>query len=143
MPRFVLLYHQCPPSYERASHWDLMLEFGDALRTWALERLPKSWRDAHARTVAIDGGCPGLAEADAVVAEQLSDHRLDYLCLEGSLSGDRGSVVRVGEGAYHTESEQAGCWQFTLWGHGVSGCATLTRPDSEGSQWTLRCVPLS
>jgi hypothetical protein len=143
MPRFVLLYHQCPPSYVRASHWDLMLESGGALRTWALERLPQAWRDVHARTVAIDRGCPGLAEADAVVAEQLGDHRLDYLHLEGSLSGDRGSVVRVGEGTYHTESEQAVCWQFTLQGQEVSGCVTLTWPDSESSQWTLRCVPLS
>ena len=143
MPRFVLLYHQCPPSYVRASHWDLMLESGDALRTWALERLPQSWRDAQARTVAIDGGCPGLADEDVVVAEQLGDHRLDYLHLEGPLSGDRGTVVRVGEGTYRTESEQAGCWQLTLQGQGVSGCVTLTRPDSESSQWTLRCVPLS
>ena len=120
-----------------------MLESGDALRTWALEQLPQAWRDAHARTVAIDNGCPLLAETDCVVAEQLGDHRLDYLHLEGPLSGDRGTVVRVGEGTYRTESEQAGCWQFTLQGHGFSGCATLTRPDSESSQWTLDCVPLS
>lgn len=137
MPRFVLLYHRCPPHYVRASHWDLMLEAGDVLRTWALERLPCAWRDVHARTVAIEVDCPALAETDRVVAERLGDHRRDYLELEGPLSGNRGEVVRVAEGTYRTESEREDYCRITLAGEQLSSCVTLTRMSPDGSKWSL------
>src|SRR5205807_4006979 len=105
MPRFVLLYHDCPPSYVRPSHWDLMLECGDALRTWALEELPHDWQAAYARTTARDVNCASLAAENAVVAIQLGDHRREYLHLEGPLSANRGTVIRVAEGNYRSETE--------------------------------------
>src|SRR6266516_4579452 len=98
MPRFVLLYHDCPPKYERPSHWDLMIEAGEMLRTWALERLPRSWRDLQNRTAAVYSNCAAVAETDSVSARMLGDHRRDYLEFEGPLSGERGAVIRIAAG---------------------------------------------
>ncbi|REK21858.1 MAG: hypothetical protein DWQ42_18415 [Planctomycetota bacterium] len=84
MPRFVLLHHETPSGYERPTHFDLMLEVGAVLRTWALAARP-------------DESLEQLAEA-------LGDHRLAYLELEGPLSGNRGSVRRIDEGTYTVES---------------------------------------
>src|SRR4029079_11706988 len=103
MPRFVLLYHDCPPNYERTSHWDFMLESGDVLRTWALDRLPRDWEGAFARTSPVYPDCPLLAGDNTVAAMQLGHHRRDYLELEGPLSGDRGTVMRVAAGTYRSE----------------------------------------
>ena len=114
MPRFVLLYHDCPPNYERASHWDFMLESGDVLRTWALERLPRDWQAAHSRTVGAYPNCPPLSPDNTVAAMQLGDHRRDYLELEGPLSGDRGTVMRVAAGTYRSEHESPGDWRVVL-----------------------------
>ena len=75
MPRFVLLEHDHP-----VLHWDLMLECGDALRTWRLERVP---------TVAA-----------TIPAEPLPDHRIAYLEYQGPVSGDRGVVKRVDAGEF-------------------------------------------
>jgi hypothetical protein len=143
MPRFVLLYHRCPPEYKRASHWDLMLESGDVLRTWALGELPRGWCGAHSRTVAVDESCTELAPADSVAAELLGDHRRDYLQIEGPLSGNRGSVVRVDEGTYRTECQQANSWRVTLMGEHSSGAITLKRTAVDSSKWSLECEPTS
>src|SRR5687768_6367400 len=62
MPRFVLLYHECPPDYVRESHWDFMLEAAGVLRTWAVAKLPRSWRAAWEKTAALHPDCPVLAD---------------------------------------------------------------------------------
>ena len=115
MPRFVLLYHACPPNYERPSHWDLMLEVGDALHTWALQELPHDWRAAQRATMAIDSSCPPVATGDAVDAQQLGHHRKSYLEYEGPLSGDRGQVHRIDSGNYfgeQTVTEDLADWHW-------------------------------
>jgi hypothetical protein len=121
MPRFVLLYHDCPPHYERPSHWDLMLEAGGALRTWALRELPRDWLAAYRRTAELDPNCPPLAAESTVAAEPLGDHRLAYLELEGPLSGDRGAVKRIDAGALATHAESRDCWNLSLTGDLVRG----------------------
>ena len=78
--RFVVLFHQVPASgseefQHRSSHWDLMIESGDALETWALAE--------------------ELLPGKTVSAQRLPSHRLAYLTYEGAISGDRGSVKRV------------------------------------------------
>lgn len=142
MPRFVLLYHHCPPGYERPSHWDLMLECGEVLRTWALEELPQNWQAAHARTTALDASCHSRAAENAVVAIQLGDHRRDYLTLEGPLSANRGTVVRIAEGIFSGEIELPDCCRINLAGESLAGEVTLTRLDSAGSHWMLECAPV-
>ena len=87
MPRFVLLHHECPPSFGKPSHWDLMLERDGALLTWSLPALPAAWS--------------GEGEA----AERIADHRLAYLDYEGPISGDRGVVTRVDGGEYEVLEE--------------------------------------
>jgi len=119
-----------------------MFESEGVLRTFALAQLPRAWETIHARTVRSDENCPALAEADIVVAEPLGDHRLDYLHLQGLLSGNRGSVLRVGEGTYQDESETDDCWRVTLEGSQLSGSVWLRRTNSESLQWMLTYEPL-
>ena len=83
MPRFVILYHETSPDYERPSHWDFMLEVGNTLRTWSL---PHS---------------PGAVASQEVVA--LANHRAEYLTFEGPLSENRGTVSQWDSGAYKVE----------------------------------------
>jgi hypothetical protein len=139
MPRFVLLYHDCPPDYERASHWDFMLESGDVLRTWALERLPHDWQAARSRTSVVYPNCPSLAADNTVAAMQLSDHRRDYLEKEGLLSGGRGTVIRVAAGTYGSEDEMPGNWQVVLASDEIATIVLLLQSEADEKRWTLRC----
>ena len=75
MLRFVLLEHNW-----NGVHWDLMLEAGEVLRTWAIDAPIVSGRDLPARA--------------------LGDHRKIYLDYEGQISGNRGNVRRVDAGTY-------------------------------------------
>lgn len=75
MSRFVILSHDHP-----FPHWDLMLEHGDALRTWRLDGVPR----------------PGAL----LGAEPLPDHRKTYLDYEGPVGGGRGAVAQVDAGNY-------------------------------------------
>jgi hypothetical protein len=95
MPRFVLLYHECPPSFGKPSHWDLMLEQNGFLMTWSLADLPANWRTPPGHS---------LTEPDAI---RLPNHRLEYLDFEGPVSGDRGHVSRVDRGEYVVVEETA------------------------------------
>lgn len=78
MPRFVILQHDHPQL-----HWDFMLEMGDVLRAWRLDREPL-------------GSAP-------IATTALGDHRLVYLDYEGPVSGGRGSVTRWDAGEYLEE----------------------------------------
>jgi hypothetical protein len=80
MPRFALLIHDSP----RGLHYDLLLESGDVLKTWALPQLP----------------VPDV-EMDC---DALPDHRLIYLDYEGPLSGGRGTVARFDRGTFEVET---------------------------------------
>ncbi len=139
MPRFVLLYHECPPNYGRSSHWDFMLESGAVLRTWALEQLPYAWSDAHSRTKMRYPHCRMTSDGNAVAATQLGDHRRDYLALEGPLGGDRGSVIRVAAGIYRSAAESPDYWQLVLTGDDLRGALMLTRSSAVGGLWMLEC----
>ena len=76
MPRFVIQHHLRDAGDE---HWDLMLEVGGTLWTWSLP-------------------CPPAALP--AMAQQLTDHRLDYLEYEGEISGGRGRVAIHDAGLY-------------------------------------------
>jgi hypothetical protein len=137
MPRFVLLYHDCPPDFERPSHWDLMLESGSALRTWSLARLPKAWGQHRDRTAEPYSNCPPLSNENSVPAEQLADHRLDYLTFEGSLSGNRGQAICIERGNFTTGAESDRFWQVTLAGPICNGRVTLQQSAADTRRWTL------
>lgn len=88
MPRYVILRHDVPAGGKRPSHWDFMLEHGEVLRTWALERSPDA--------------------AESQPALSLPDHRAAYLAYEGPVSGNRGEVIRWDEGTFSTPDDLAG-----------------------------------
>ncbi len=75
MPQFVLLEHCW-----RGVHYDLMLERGDALATWAIDEQ--------------------IVRDRILPARRLGAHRVAYLDYEGPISGDRGVVRRLDRGFY-------------------------------------------
>jgi len=130
MPRFVLLFHECPPGFRFPSHWDLMLESDGALRTWALSEIPSSI----------------AAGTNPIPAQQLPDHRIAYLEYEGPVSENRGQVTRWDTGEYELvrESDQeisllfsgqklAGRWQLVRQVHDIDA-GSLPESDS-GDHW--------
>jgi hypothetical protein len=152
MPSFVLLRHRCPPASGVASHWDLMLQTDTGLATWRIEALPAAWQgvlaapdlsdvlpDAQAqksgtRAKPITGECRGW-----VAAVELAEHRLAYLDLEGSLSGDRGEVQRWERGDYELVDRSLERWECRLEGGHWQGRLVIERDVSAGPrQWRLR-----
>jgi len=107
MPSFVVLEHDHP-----RLHWDLMLDTGDALRTWRLGALPKT---------GVTTDC-----------ESLPDHRRAYLDYEGPVSGGRGRVSRVIAGQYELIQESAGELRLRLAFPGGILEATLTPTAGAG-----------
>jgi hypothetical protein len=75
MPRFVILEHDHPHL-----HWDLMLETGDVLRSWRLEKRPR--------------------DQESIRATAIGDHRIAYLDYEGPVSNNRGTVKRWDSGDF-------------------------------------------
>src|ERR1700685_2718114 len=92
--RFVILRHEGTANYKPGVHWDLMLEYGPALKTWGLEKLPDPQH--------------------AVEAEHLPDHRLAYLEYEGPVSKDRGTVSRFDFGQYELIEHTDERWVVAL-----------------------------
>jgi hypothetical protein len=113
--RFVILLHETPPASPRPTHWDLMLESGDVLRTWALASEPH----------------PG----QSVAAESLPDHRPIYLEYDGPLSGDRGIVSRWDSGTFELIVETESLLLLELHGQRLRGQATLHRLTSTANEW--------
>lgn len=123
MPRFVILEHDHP-----FLHWDLMLEAGDALRTWRLLQEPK-----------IPGISENLGDLE-IEAEALPDHRLAYLDYEGPVSGGRGVVKRRDAGEFTWGETTEERIEVELRGEVLRGRAVLRR--SSDGRWTFNtaCV---
>jgi hypothetical protein len=117
MPRYVILFHDCPTGHPRPSHWDFMLEWGAVLRTWAMPAQP----------------CAGMT----LIAEALGDHRLDYLQFEGPLSDGRGQVSRWDSGDYHLESETQQELVVRLVGKRCCGLVTLRSLLNDPLHWNV------
>lgn len=115
MPRFVILLHETPPGSARATHYDLMFEQGQGLRTWAVDQLPET-----------NGEC---------LAQELIEHRLAYLDYEGPVSNQRGEVRRWDRGEYRLLDESPGRWAVEIQGQRLSGMLTLVREQL--SAWRL------
>ncbi len=92
--RGVLLFHHLPSGRSAVSHLDLMIEAeGDrAGRLWCW-----SWEDWPATGVSL-----------SVVTKPL--HRAEYLSYEGEVSGGRGSVHRLAEGAVRWGDRSRSMW---------------------------------
>jgi hypothetical protein len=121
MPRFVILYHEMPAGAPRASHWDLMLDRGETLATWALDE--------------------PLVPEHEVAAQQLADHRRDYLDYEGPVSGNRGHVTRWDAGTF-TGELSADKIAVALHGVRCHGTLKLSREtSSDPRRWRVYLDP--
>jgi hypothetical protein len=117
MPRFVVLLHETPANGARRTHFDLMLENGATLLTWALHDLPTT----------------GIAAA----AERLAEHRSAYLDYEGPLSGDRGSVRRVDSGDFDWIEHRPARYVTRIRGKFLCGQLTIEETDSDTHRWRV------
>ena len=116
MPRFVILRHDSP----RGLHFDLLLEMGQALKTWALPQPPES---------GIEMTC-----------EALPDHRPAYLDYEGPVSGDRGSVTRWDRGTCEIQRPNDTELVLELSGEKLAGRATLKQSLEDSRRWRFSLV---
>jgi len=123
MPRYVLLRHDCPDDYRDGPHWDLMLELGESLLTWSLLELPAAWQKED-----------GAGEM-TVAAEQLPNHRLEYLDYEGQLSSDRGAVTRHAFGEQAVSLFEDSRLEVNAISGELHGSWTLTH--QQGPHWRL------
>ena len=114
-----------------------MFERGDVLRTWALQELPQDWAPIVTCTKRLASVCREAAGANQVNAEQLPDHRRDYLEYEGPVSGGRGEVSRIEEGTYEVQRESADEWQVQIIGRLLRGQITFVRQAPNGRDWRL------
>lgn len=114
--QFVVLEHRMPPHSSRQDHYDLMLERGGLLLTWALPRLPDS--------------------GESVSAQRLADHRLAYLDYEGEVSGGRGVVSRHDRGPCRILHFAADKIVAELVGTQLIGLCTIDQVRAD--RWTCR-----
>jgi hypothetical protein len=115
MGRYVILRHECPAEYKPGVHWDLMLEAGNALRTWALAEEPT----------------PG----NVIGADELPDHGLEYLDYEGPISGNRGTVSQWDAGRFEVLSESPREVLVRFAGDHLIGDVSLTRAAENSKSW--------
>lgn len=111
MLRFAVLEHDGP----RGLHWDLLLETGPTLSTWALAQPPDT---------------PGPIDA-----KSLAEHRIEYLDYEGPVSGNRGTVTRWDTGTYRFVRQTDRELVFEFVGKRLHGTATLVRAGDDPRQW--------
>ena len=113
--RFVVLRHEPGVAGPNKLHWDLMLEFGDSLRTWALESEPQ-----------FEAPIP---------ADELPRHRLVYLNYEGPVSRGRGAVRQFDRGSFQVVQDSPKQVTVDLHGESLIGRLELTL-DSTSQRWT-------
>ena len=101
-------------------HWDFMLEYEAALRTWRLALSP--------------------VRAGAIAAEAIADHRLAYLDYEGPVTGNRGTVTALDRGEYLPVVNDGDIVEVELRGDKFKGRARLSRL-SESGNWEFEFAP--
>ncbi|MFM8735901.1 MAG: hypothetical protein ACKOC8_11985 [Pirellulales bacterium] len=123
MPRFILLEHTGAPDDPAGRHFDLLLEAGEACRTWRLPEIPSP------------GGPP-------VTAVELAPHRLTWLDHEaGEVSGGRGFARRVERGDFRVSaSDLPDIMQATHLSLVISGSDSpqVLQLVRSGDHWAVR-----
>jgi DNA ligase D-like protein (predicted 3'-phosphoesterase) len=115
VPRFVVQLHDAT-----TLHFDLRLELGGVLRSWAVPKGPS-----------LDPGVKRLAVP-------VPDHDLEHADFEGVHTGatrGSGAVIIWDEGAFDTVKDEAGHLVVTLHGAKLRGGFALTRTGAK--QWIL------
>ena len=113
--RFVVQQHDAT-----RLHFDLRLQFGDVLRSWAVPR------------------GPSLDPAVRRLAVQVEDHSLESGEFEGVHAGQvrgTGAVIIWDEGGFELRRDEPGHLTFVLDGHKLEGRFSLLHTG--GRQWLL------
>lgn len=113
--RFVILRHTVDDTSTNGDHFDLMLEHGDSLWTWAIDEFP-------------------FAE-NGQIARRLPDHRLVYLEFEGELTNGRGHVSQVESGSCYWKVIEDSSISVELQGQSMLQNITLAQNEDQG--WFL------
>lgn len=111
MSRFVIHKHKA-----RKLHWDLRLEMGGVLKSWAV---PKQ---------------PPLRQGIKRLAVQVEDHALSYIDFEGEIAEGYGAgTVEIWDaGTYELESKHAEKIVIVLHGKKLKGRYCLVKFKKEG-----------
>ena len=119
MPIFVIHEHKA-----KNIHWDLRLESGGVLKSWALPKIP-SWTKNVKR-----------------LAIQIKDHPKSYANFEGEIKegSGKGKVKIWDKGNYKYESKSPKKFVFNLQGKVLRGKYCLIKPDfkddnGKDNQW--------
>lgn len=120
--RFVIHEH-----HARNLHFDLRLEIGGVLRSWAV---PKG---------------PSLDPADKRLAVEVPDHSLSYIDFEGTISEGKygaGEVRIWDDGTFETDGDplvqyNAGKIVFLIFGLKLRGEFVLIKMKGRGDNWLL------
>lgn len=119
MPRFVIQKH-----YRRKSvHFDLMLESGNALKTWSFTRPLKEYKSRFT----------------VQPIRQLPDHRKAYLAYEGKVSRNRGTMKIWDRGVYQRIVWEDGFKAVVVKGRRIAGMLVIL---SLPLHPRLRLIPL-
>ncbi len=128
MPRFILLEHTGAPDDPAGLHYDLLLEAGEACRTWRLEEIPSP-------------------AGPAVAAVAIAPHRLAWLDhVAGEVSGGRGFARRIDGGTYDPalEGSPKGSSPERIHVRLVGDTSTRSLRLARGTEgWTARIDPES
>ncbi|MDH7598713.1 MAG: DNA polymerase ligase N-terminal domain-containing protein [Sedimentisphaerales bacterium] len=113
MPRFVIQQHD---SLDQPTHWDLMFEVGDCLKTFRLASLPNT-------TGPID-------------AVHIHDHPVRFLYYQGPVNQGRGQVRIVDSGTYKEIQKDRQIWIVEFSGRFLQGRYQLAH--TLGGGWTVQ-----
>lgn len=120
MPCCVILYHETPNDAAVDSHLDFMLEANDELLTWRWDEIP--------------------LDNQVFVATRLANHRVEYLTLEGRLTGNRGTVTRIDQGIFEPSIENTQ-QQFSILIQTTKLQGQLVAHAFADKQWEFRFFP--
>jgi hypothetical protein len=104
LQRFVIHKH----TQEGQTHWDLMIEQGDCLKTWRLENPPEKLAKEKTKTTPI------------------FDHDKKFLTYQGPVNNSKGTVERVDEGVCTIESDDEHNLKINFEGKILSGIYWFT-----------------
>ena len=102
----------------KETHWDLMLESADSLRTWRLDTPPNE------------------IQSQPISATSIANHSKRFLTYEGPVQNAQGNVHIVDSGTYTSAEETSTQLKLTLTGQILKGPFTLTHIADDNGQFT-------
>ena len=114
--RFVIQRHTTDIRHRRI-HWDFMLEWGQALQTYRLDKAPEEILHSPANAVKI------------------FDHPLKFLTYQGPVNNGRGSIRIIEAGTYKIIHQEDSRIELDLNGQTLKGKIALTH--DRDNKWLL------